>query len=66
MTFRELAIAVEACREEQWQHTAEVLASQINCTARKHVISANQINPYRRSKAAAMKPLYLEDLEGLL
>jgi hypothetical protein len=64
MTLRELSSAVEACREEQWQHTAEVLASQINCAARKHVISANQISSYPR-EPAVMKPLYLEDLEGL-
>lgn len=66
MTLRELSIAAEACREQQWIHTSEMLANQINCAVKKHVITADRINPYRRAAAAVLQPLHLEDLEGFL
>ena len=65
MTLRELIWAADAKQEADWNHTSELLANQINIAARKHVISAHNIHPFRRV-SESMQPPTLESLADLV
>ena len=65
LTLRELVAAADARQATEWERAAEIIANQINVAARKNVVSAKQINPYRRAQTR-MQPPTLDDLADFL